>query len=367
MREQADTVTIVAHDAGGIGGMERQLQALISRLVERGTSVLVVSRTLDLPPHPRLSWRRIPGPSRPFALAYPWFALWASVVLVVRRRGVLHTTGAIVLNHADVCTVHYLHNGAGGAVRRERRSTFLYRLNGLAARAMSRGFERAVFRSPAMSSILIAVSMPLAKELAGTFPARKDSIRVIPNGVDTERFRPDADARRDVRQELGLTETDKLALFVGSEWGRKGLEIAVQALREAGRRGTWPSSGVGSRKTEMTELAHNGLGFSTRLHLVGETASPRALLRRRRRLPNSQRVRVLLVGGLRGCCLGLPVIATDVGAIGEVGAGGGGLFVDRDAEAFGEALRKLEASPQETAAMASRARKGRGLRMGRGH
>ena len=26
-------------------------------------------------------------------------------------RGVLHTTGAIVLNHADVCTVHYVHNG----------------------------------------------------------------------------------------------------------------------------------------------------------------------------------------------------------------------------------------------------------------
>ncbi len=365
MREQADTVTIVAHDAGGIGGMERQLPALISRLVERGTSVLVVSRTLDLPPHPRLSWRRVPGPSRPFALAYPWFALWASVVLVVRRRGVLHTTGAIVLNHADVCTVHYLHNGAGGAVRRERRSTFLYRLNGLAARAMSRGFERAVFRSPAMSSILIAVSMPLAKELAGTFPARKDSIRVIPNGVDTERFRPDADARREVRQELGLTETDKLALFVGSEWGRKGLEIAVGALADAP---AWQLAVVGRGDSGAVLRSASRLGVRERLYLVGETDTPERYLRRRRCLPTAQRVRDLLVGVLRGCCLGA------AGYRHRRRSGTRGDRRGRRPPCRPRCRRVRRGSPEAGGLTAGdggdgvpRARKGRGLRMGRGH
>ena len=106
------TVTIVAHDVGGVEGMEHQLQALVTGLLDRGVSVEVVSRTLGLPGHPRLRWRRVRGPARPFPLAYPWFALVASSMLTWSRRGLLHTTGAIVLNRADVCTVHYCTTGA---------------------------------------------------------------------------------------------------------------------------------------------------------------------------------------------------------------------------------------------------------------
>lgn len=63
-------------------------------------------------------------------------------------------------------------------------------------------------------------------ERYGVDPER---VVVIPNGVDLERFRPDPEARRQVRAELGLGPGPAVA-FLGSGFQRKGLDIAVQAL-----------------------------------------------------------------------------------------------------------------------------------------
>ena len=129
------------------------------------------SRTLGLAPHPLLRWRRVPGPARPFPLAYPWFALAGTVLLARAREGITHTTGAIVLNRADVCTVHYLHNGRARSVKRMHRTSRLYGLNASLAGVMSRAAERFVYSSPARSGALVAVSGPLARELARHVPA----------------------------------------------------------------------------------------------------------------------------------------------------------------------------------------------------
>jgi hypothetical protein len=65
-------LTVVAHDVGGTGGMERHLQEVIEGLIERGFTVSVISRTLQLARHPNLVWHRVRGPARPFVIAYPW-------------------------------------------------------------------------------------------------------------------------------------------------------------------------------------------------------------------------------------------------------------------------------------------------------
>ena len=121
-RDASDVVTIVAHDVGGTGGMERQLEALITSARTRHQRSTVVSRTLELPPHPQLRWRRVPGPARPSSS--PTLVRARRVADAdPRQRGVLHTTGAIVFNRADVCTVHYVHNGRSRSVRRMQRVT----------------------------------------------------------------------------------------------------------------------------------------------------------------------------------------------------------------------------------------------------
>src|SRR4051794_16156682 len=133
-------VTIVAHDVGTPGGMERQLGILASGLLERGHRVTVVAGRCELPPHPRLRWVRIRGPRRPFSLWYPWFLVAASIAVWRRRAGIVHTTGALVLNRADVSTVHFCHRAfhAGGGGLQARRVTAGYRVNAWVTSVMSR-------------------------------------------------------------------------------------------------------------------------------------------------------------------------------------------------------------------------------------
>ena len=57
-----------------------------------------------------------------------------------------------------------------------------------------------------------------------------DRLHVIPQGVDTGRFRPlDVAARRAVRTELGCGPEDPLVVFVGSLIERKGVDVLLAA------------------------------------------------------------------------------------------------------------------------------------------
>src|SRR3954463_8980417 len=102
-------VTVVAHDVGSVGGMERVLAELIMGLAALGHRVTVISRTCVLPSMNGVSVHRVRGPARPFLFAYPWFLLAGSLVLSRRRRGIVDVTGAIVLNRVDAVSVHYCH------------------------------------------------------------------------------------------------------------------------------------------------------------------------------------------------------------------------------------------------------------------
>ena len=355
-----NTVTIVAHDVGGVGGMERQLQELIAGLVARDIQVFVVSRTLGLEPHPLLQWRRVPGPTRPFVLAYPWFAVVGTALVARTRRGVLQTTGAIVLNRADVCTVHYLHNGHARPVRRMKRRTLLYRLNAAVGGAMSRMAERLLYASPARTATLVAVSAQLARDLLATFPERTDAIVSIENGVDSERFQPDEQARRTVRGKLGIDESTLLALFVGSEWSMKGIDVAVEALVAAQ---PWHLAVVGTGDADAVRKLATEYCVEARLHLVGESAAPERYYAAADAFILPSAYESFSLAAFEAAASELPVLATNVGAIAEIINAGGGMFVERTAASVAQALSQLAASPETAAVMARRAR-GVSLRFG---
>ena len=285
-------------------------------------------------------------------IAYPWFALAATLMLVRRRRGVLHTTGAIVLNQADVCTVHYVHNGPSRSVKRMQRVNRAYRIHAFLAAAMSRLGERIVYSNPALARDLVAVSEPLAAELRRAFPGRASEVHVIGNGVDSHEFRPDEAARHNVRSAIGISDQDPLALFVGSEWRGKGLKIAIEALVHAH---SWHLLVVGNG--DANEAIHEAtiLGVDARLHLLSETAEPERYYATADALVLPSAYESFSLAAFEAAAAGLPIVATDVGAIGEIVYGGGGIFVERNAESLVDALRSLEADPEAAAVMGARA------------
>jgi UDP-glucose:(heptosyl)LPS alpha-1,3-glucosyltransferase len=68
------------------------------------------------------------------------------------------------------------------------------------------------------------------QEIVQFFGTPAGRIDIIYNGLPPLDIPPNA--RREVRAELGLTEADYVALFVGSGWERKGLRYAIEAVRQ---------------------------------------------------------------------------------------------------------------------------------------
>jgi glycosyltransferase involved in cell wall biosynthesis len=341
-------VTIIAHDIGRIGGMERQLNELVDGLLERGHHVTVVARVCVVRPHARLRWIRVPGPRRPFAIAYPWFLLLGSLLVALRRRGVVHSTGAIVFNRVDVCTVHFCHQAVAGrrGFSRASRSGLSYRLNSWVAGRLSPLGERLLYR-PGRVGRLVGVSAGVTRELHAAFPLMRGRTIVIPNGVDTETFRPAEHC--EPRTDGGLE-----ALFVGSEWERKGLGQAIEALaRCPGVRLTV----VGEGDEASYRARAEALGVTDRLVFAGSRSDVASWYREADLflLPTAYETFSLVT--YEAAASGLPLLVGRVSGVEDILEDGvNGWFVDREPERIAERLGALRDDPGLRAEMGRRAR-----------
>jgi glycosyltransferase involved in cell wall biosynthesis len=79
-------------------------------------------------------------------------------------------------------------------------------------------------------AVRVAVSESAAREVRRWFRLEVDE--VIPNGVDTDLFRPRD--RAEARRRLGLEPDGRLALFVGRTEARKGADLLLPACARAG-------------------------------------------------------------------------------------------------------------------------------------
>jgi glycosyltransferase involved in cell wall biosynthesis len=348
------SVTIVAHDVGTPGGMERQLAELCSGLLTRGHPVTVIARQCALPAHPLLRSIRVRAPRRPFSLAYPAFAVLASLAVRRWRDGVLHTTGALVLNRADVSTVHFCHHGfrAAGGTTRMSRSTASYRLNARLAEWMSLAAERFCYRRT-RTRRLVTVSGGVARELEEHLSVAPASVTVIPNGVDADEFAPDPQARAETRERLGISRDDLVAIFVGGEWERKGLRVAIEGVARADG---WRLLVVGAGDVRSHRQIAEQHGASARIHFVGPSTEPARYYAAADvfLLPSSYEAFPLV--SLEAAASGLPLLISRVSGAEElVTDGRNGWLVDRDADEIADRLRLLN-DPELRSTMAGAAR-----------
>ncbi len=345
-------VTIVAHDIGSVGGMEHQLAELILGLQRLGDRVTVIARTCVLPPTAGVRFHRVRGPSRPLLLAYPWFMVAGSLALRKWRRGVVQTTGAIVLNRVDVITVHYCHQA--GKITPSR-SSRLFRIHAVLARRLIRVAERLCFAHN-RAATFVGVSEGVAEEVRVHYPKLADRVVSIPNGVDTEAFAPGrrTEEARVLRERLEIPDDRLVAAFVGSEWERKGLEALIRALPlTAG----WDVvvAGSGDEKRYL-ELA-NSLGVGGALHWLGISRDVQLVYELADVLVFPSSYEAFSLVTLEAAASGLPILATPVNGIGELLTDGeSGFLISQDPRTIAQRLGQLAADP------ALRVRMGRAAR-----
>ncbi len=345
-------VTIVANDIGSVGGMERQLRDLIAGLRRLGHHVTVVARTCALPAGVTVDFHRVRGPKRPFLLAHPWFVLAGSLALRRRRRGLVQANGSIVFNRVDLVAVHYCHQ-VGPA--NPSRATLPFRVHIKLVALMKRWSEPLLYRLNRPAAF-VCVSEGVAEEMREHHPWLAARVRTIHNGVDTETFAPGVRAAeaRAARERLGLGEGRLVALFVGAEWARKGLQPLLGALAQAP---AWDLLVAGSGDEQRYRQLAGGLGVAERVRFLGVSSDVALLYQTADAfvLPTSYETFSLVT--FEAAASGLPVLATPANGIRElVRDGVNGFSIEPRAEAIAARLNRLAEDPELRARLGAAAR-----------
>jgi glycosyltransferase involved in cell wall biosynthesis len=284
-----------------------------------------------------VSFRRVRGPSRPFVLSYPWFMLAGTLAVRRWRRGAVMAVGAIVLNRVDLVGIHYCQQ-VGPAT--PSRSNWLFRLNVAVSGLLGRVAERVCFRVNRPRRF-VCVSEGVADEIRGHFPEQAGRTISIPNGVDIDVFAPDsrqADALR-LRRELRIGDDRHVAIFVGSEWQRKGLEPAIRALALAP---AWDLLVVGSGDRERYAQLAERLGVASAVHWIGVSRDVAPLYQLADALVFPPSYEAFPLVALEAAASGLPILATPVNGIRELVADGvNGFLIEADPQDIGGRLRQL--------------------------
>jgi glycosyltransferase involved in cell wall biosynthesis len=337
-------VALVAHTIRSYGGMDRALAELITRGGRQFEFVVFASQLAD-ELRPLVEWRRIPVPPRPFPVSFASFFLLAGARLACDRFDLVCTAGAIVPNRADIAAVHHCHAGFRHVTGRlaPPGSTPIRRVNTGLLRAMALAAERWCYRPPKIR-MLTAVSRGLEQELAQSFPGIP--IRVVPNGVDLDRFRPTTGPERArVRANLQLEEDDVAALFVGGDWPLKGLAMAIVGLAKArssqgaSRLRLWV---VGKGDARRYSSLARDYGVGDAVTFFGSRTDTERFYHAADMfvLPTQYEALPLVV--LEALASGLPVVATPVNGVVEIfDRGCPGILVERTSDSVGEALARL--------------------------
>jgi len=186
---------------------------------------------------------------------------------------------------------------------------------------------------------IIALSGPNKDEIMRLYGVPDDRITVIPNGVDLERFKPSAEARRDVRRELSIGDDEFVAIFVGHEFERKGLRVVLEALTSLLARQVRLTLVVAGRDDPArlrSEFAHVG----DAVRFVGNRGDVERYYAAADVFVMPAAFDISPLVGPEALAAGLPILMTDVGGVRDyLRDGENGWFIEREA---GDVAAKLE-------------------------
>jgi teichuronic acid biosynthesis glycosyltransferase TuaC len=194
---------------------------------------------------------------------------------------------------------------------------------------------------------VVAVSRALAEQ-AQQLGVDADRIDVIPNGIDREQFKPRD--RAEARRALGLSETEKLVLFVGHLTEAKGAFDLLRAFAEPAMRA----------EDARVALVGDGASAEACQKLAGELGVPALFAGAR---PHAEIATWLAACDLlalpswnegmpnvvvEALACGRPVVASAVGGIPELVMPGQGRLVPvRDVQALADALARTLQEPHD--------------------
>ncbi|MFQ6106504.1 MAG: glycosyltransferase family 4 protein [Thermoplasmata archaeon] len=229
---------------------------------------------------------------------------------------------------------------------------------GVAGSLMYLPHHYSVYRS---SNTVIAVSSQIRDHLVRFKFVKPDNVVVVPNGTDTQTFRPDLEGGA-IREWLSVGN-HKLILFIGRLIEEKGAQYAIQALPEVIRNVgdvRLVVAGSGPYASDLQDLARD-LGISDRVVFAGFVPEEELPF-----LYASSDVLVFPTTHVEGFPLvlaealasGLPIVSSDIGGTSAAVTHGetGFLFEPRDVQSLASHLTRVLCDKDLRGRMAKKAR-----------
>ncbi len=271
-----------------------------------------------------------------------WRTVWFSTVGTRRaRRFLAERPDAIAICHdmAMVGDIYVNHGILLASMRARGRSLWGVYRNPVHVFIYIR--DRIRYRGRVHRAV-VAVSDADAADLRATYGPVHPKIVVIPNGIDLERFHPpSAEERNAARATLHLGEEERVAVFLGHEFSRKGLSFAIEGLTHAPSVLLLVVGGtediVAAARAEAEQF-----GVAPRVLFLGPRTDPRWLLAASDMLvlPSAYESHGLVI--TEALATGLPVISTPVGIAPDIIVDGrNGFLVERDGRSVGERMEQL--------------------------
>lgn len=298
---------------------------------------VAVSRSLQPQVAGAVEWLRVRSPAEPFRLRWLGFYLAAAPQVARARADVVHTLGPapVVPNRVDLATVNFCHAG-------------FHEARGSAGRPASRmtlGLERWSYGGG--RARLIEMETPgAAQAFRRHYP--RAQVEVVQRRIDVERYRPDAEARAEVRDELGAGPDTMVAVFAGRDHRAKGLGFAIRGMALAQEKVEAPlalwATGYDDAGS-VTRMAADA-GIERQVRALGWRSDMERLYAGADMLV----LPTLYEQGSRAsheaAATGLPLVATPVhGAAALIGEDEGGIRVGRDDDSVADAIARLASDP----------------------
>ena len=303
------------------GGTERYLNQVARHLAERGHEVTIVCRSHEEPPHPDVRFEVL----RDLAVGGAW-RMWAFARAVERRLarsehdlvyGLGKTWTHDVVRLSGGLHASYLERSHLATLTGWERVVRTDRLKHRLALAIER---RAL--APESYVHVVANSRMVAADAMARHGVPAERITTVWNGVDLARFRPElrATAGARLRAELGLGAEERVVLFLGTGYGRKGLDVLLEAfpavlaarpearLLVAGR-----DAAIGAWRARAERL-----GLGGRVRFLGGRADAEAVYAASELYCLPTRYDSFGLTILEALASGLPVVTTDAAGGAEV-------------------------------------------------
>lgn len=229
---------------------------------------------------------------------------------------------------------------------------------GPARTALYRTLERAL---GLVSDALVGVSEATVDDLVRLRIAPRSRFRVIPLGLDLDRFtRLTAEQREATRAELGVGDEDVVAVFMGRLVPIKRVDrlvAAVAAARKAGAPVVLVVVGGGELEAQLRAQV-SALALDGAVRFAGYRGDVADVLAAADMAVLSSANEGTPVALIESAAAGLPLVATDVGGVRDVVVQAAGVLVaEEDSDGLADAIAALAGDPARRQALGEGARR----------